>query len=91
MNNAMKMNLDVCLYGGEFAAFGYSCWGTQGSIKMDSFHKGVYWDALSASPERPSGGSTTSHNVELQIDHTIFPVYLWNCNYAKFHGVAKGP
>ncbi|MEG5924064.1 hypothetical protein UXO48_22745 [Enterobacter hormaechei] len=90
MNNAMKMNLDVCLYGGEFAAFGYSCWGTQGSIKMDSCHKGVYWDALSASPERPAGGSTTSHNVELQIDHTIFPVYLRNCNYAKFHGWFEG-
>ena len=91
MNNAMKMNLDVCLYGGEFAAFGYSCWGTQGSIKIDSCHKGIYWDAVSKTPEKSTeGGSTTSHNIELQIDHTIFPVYLRNCNYAKFHGWFEG-
>lgn len=91
MNNAMKMNVDVCMYGGEFACFGYSCWGTQGSIKMDSCHKGIYWDALSKSPEKPNeGGSTTSHNLELQIDHTIFPVYLRNCNYGRFHGWFEG-
>lgn len=91
MNYAMKMNLDVCMYGGEFACFGYSCWGTQGSIKMDSCHKGIYWDALSKTPEKPNEiGSTTSHNLELQIDHTIFPVYLRNCNYARFHGWFEG-
>ncbi|AMO81566.1 hypothetical protein [Obesumbacterium proteus] len=91
LNYAMKANLDVSLYGGEFACFGYGCWGTQGSIKIDSCHKGVYWDAVSKTPEKTKeGGSTTSHNIELQIDHTVFPVYLRNCNYAKFHGWFEG-
>ena len=91
MNNAMKANIDVALYGGEFASFGYSCWGTQGSIKIDSCHKGIYWDALSRSPEKPNeGGSTTSHNMEVQIDHTVFPIYLRNCNYMRFTGWFEG-
>ncbi|EQB0487512.1 hypothetical protein ACYAO4_004028 [Cronobacter turicensis] len=91
MNNAMKANVDVALYGGEFASFGYSCWGTQGSIKIDSCHKGIYWDALSKSPEKPTeGGSTTSHNLEVQIDHTVFPIYLRNCNYMRFTGWFEG-
>ncbi|EOL8954128.1 hypothetical protein ACM92A_002450 [Cronobacter malonaticus] len=90
LNNAMKANIDVALYGAEFGCFGYSCWGTQGSIKIDSCHKGIYWDALSASPERPAGGSTTSHNLEVQIDHTVFPIYLRNCNYMRFTGWFEG-
>jgi hypothetical protein len=91
LNNAMKANLEVSLYGGEFACFGYSCWGTQGVIKIDSCHKGVYWDAVSTTPEKTTtGGSTTSHNIELQVDHTIFPIYLRNCNYSKFHGWFEG-
>lgn len=91
LNYAMKANLDICLYGGEYACFGYSCWGTQGSIKMDSCHKGIYWDAIGKTPEKQTNvGSTTSHNIELQVDHTIFPVYLRNCNYARFHGWFEG-
>lgn len=91
LNMAIKANLDVSMFGAEYACFGYSAWGTQGIIRFDSCHKGVYFDAVSLSPEKDTvGGSTTSHHIELQADHTPFPIYLKNCNYAKFHGWFEG-
>ncbi len=91
LNMAIKANLDVSMFGAEYACFGYRAWGTQGIIRFDSCHKGVYFDAVSLSPEKDTvGGSTTSHHIELQADHTPFPIYLKNCNYAKFHGWFEG-
>nr|WP_279077349.1 hypothetical protein [Hafnia alvei] len=91
LNMAIKANLDVSMFGAEYACFGYSAWGTQGIIRFDSCHKGVYFDAVSLSPEKDTvGGSTTSHHIELQADHTPYPIYLKNCNYAKFHGWFEG-
>ncbi|XPL50787.1 hypothetical protein ACMFY2_13565 [Enterobacter cloacae subsp. cloacae] len=91
LNMAIKSNLDVSMFGAEYACFGYSAWGTQGIIRFDSCHKGFYFDAVSTSPEKPTvGGSTTSHHIEIQADHTPFPIYLKNCNYAKFHGWFEG-
>lgn len=91
LNMAIKSNLDVSMFGAEYACFGYGPWGTQGIIRFDSCHKGVYFDAVSLSPEKDKvGGSTTSHHIELQADHTPYPIYLKNCNYAKFHGWFEG-
>lgn len=91
LNMAIKANLDVSMFGAEYACFGYNAWGTQGIIRFDSCHKGVYFDAVSLSPEKDTvGGSTTSHHIELQADHTPYPIYLKNCNYAKFHGWFEG-
>ncbi|WP_234006043.1 hypothetical protein [Cronobacter malonaticus] len=91
MNYSIKANVDICCYGGEYGYFGYSSWGHKGTIRFNSCHKALYMNAYAQTPEKPTnGGSTTAHELRLEIDHCIYPVYLRNCSYFKLTGFFEG-
>lgn len=91
MNYAIKANVDVCVYGGEYGYFGYSAWGHKGTVRFNSCHKALHLNAYAQTPEKPTnGGSTTGHQLHLEIDHCIYPIYLRNCSYFNFTGWYEG-
>nr|WP_252491641.1 phage head-binding domain-containing protein [Escherichia coli] len=91
-NMGIKMELDVAIDGCEYGFFGYSPWGSFGTIRIDSCHKGIWIDSATATPEYTpiSGLVTTSINFRVEIDHTPFGIVLRRVKYSKFHGFIEG-
>lgn len=51
LNTAMKAEIDVTVNGCDCGVLGYGCWGATGIIRIDSCHKGIYFDGWNSSPE----------------------------------------
>jgi hypothetical protein len=91
-NMGIKMELDMAIDGCEYGFFGYSPWGSFGTIRIDSCHKGIWLDSATATPEYTpiSGLVTTSVDFRIEIDHTPFGVVLRRVKYSKFNGFIEG-
>lgn len=91
-NMGIKMELDIAIDGCEYGFFGYSPWGSFGTIRIDSCHKGIWLDSATATPEYTpiSGLVTTSIDFRIEIDHTPFGVVLHRVKYSKFNGFIEG-
>lgn len=90
LNCAMKALVDVTVNGCDFGVLGYGCWGSVGTVRIDSCHKGIYLDGRSSNPERSAGGALTSIDWRVEIDACVFPITLNACGYSKFTGFYEG-
>lgn len=90
LNYAMKAVIDVTVNGCDFGVLGYGCWGSVGTVRIDSCHKGIYLDGQNSNPEIAGKGSLTSINWRTEIDACVFPITLNSCGYSKFTGFYEG-
>ncbi|WP_063657793.1 hypothetical protein [Candidatus Arsenophonus triatominarum] len=92
LNYAIKAEIDVTVNDCEYGVFGYSCWGTKGTIRIDSCHKGFYADPVTPTPENlsPPNNGNTSFNLRVEIDACPFGLVLRSCGYSEFTGYIEG-
>ena len=90
LNTSMKAEIDVTINGCDFGIIGYGCWGVTGIIRIDSCHKGIYFDGWNTSPEWAGGMTLTSFNIRAEIDACVFPIYLAQTTYSIFTGFFEG-
>lgn len=90
LNYAMKAIIDVTVNGCDFGVLGYGCWGSVGTVRIDSCHKGIYLDGWNSTPEIAGKGTLTSIDWRVEIDVCVFPIYLSYCTYSKFTGFYEG-
>ncbi|CNG86933.1 Uncharacterised protein [Yersinia kristensenii] len=90
LNFGMKAIIDVTINGCDFGLLGYGCWGSTGVVRIDSCHKGIYLDGWNSTPENAGGGTLTSIDWRVEIDISVFPIYLAQTTYSKFTGFYEG-
>ncbi|CNJ19142.1 Uncharacterised protein [Yersinia aldovae] len=90
LNFGMKAIIDVTINGCDFGLLGYGCWGSTGVVRIDSCHKGIYLDGWNSTPENAGRGTLTSIDWRVEIDISVFPIYLAQTTYSKFTGFYEG-
>ncbi|CNI09398.1 phage head-binding domain-containing protein [Yersinia pekkanenii] len=90
LNFGMKAIIDVTINGCDFGVLGYGCWGSTGVVRIDSCHKGIYLDGWNSTPENAGRGTLTSIDWRVEIDVSVFPIYLAQTTYSKFTGFYEG-